>query len=99
MQGAQMATMLQYIVGVSFSMVVSTCHTVSYCTFEEFHSRMSVKNLSRTASMIVTLTNESYVMSYHEYIEPLFFFFYKVKIIFYKLPSLILRDIKNHIYV
>ena len=39
MQGAQMATMLQYIVGVSFSMVVSMCHTVSYCISEEFHSR------------------------------------------------------------
>lgn len=60
MQGIQMATMLQNIVGVSFSMVVSMCHTVSYCTFEEFHSRirdLSFENCSDkqiTVSMIVT---------------------------------------------
>lgn len=44
-----MASMLQYIVGVSFSIVVSMCLTVSYCIFEEFHSRMrylSFKHLS-----------------------------------------------------
>lgn len=36
MQGAQMATMLQYIVGVSFSMVVSMCHTVSIVYLKSF---------------------------------------------------------------
>lgn len=53
---------------------------VSYsicCIFEEFHSRMrylSFKNVSAvliTVRMIVTLTNESYLMLYLEYI---FFF-------------------------
>ena len=36
MQGAQMATMLQYIVVVSFSMVVSMCHTVSIVYLKSF---------------------------------------------------------------
>lgn len=40
MQGAQTATMLQYIVGVLFPMVVSRLRHILSCIFEEFHSRM-----------------------------------------------------------
>lgn len=39
-KGAQNATMLQYNVGVPFSMVVRMCPTVSCCITEGFHSRM-----------------------------------------------------------
>lgn len=36
MQGAWTATMLQYIVGVSFSMVVGMCHTLSNVYLKSF---------------------------------------------------------------
>lgn len=42
MQGAQMATMLQYIVGVFYGRQYVSYSI--YCIFEEFHSRM--RNLS-----------------------------------------------------
>lgn len=55
MQGTLMATMLQYIVGVPFSVVVSTCHTVSIVHLKCFIPKF------RNSSMIVTLANESYL--------------------------------------
>ena len=65
MKGATMASMLQYIVDVEFSMVVGMCLTLSYCIFEEFRSRMrysSFKHLSPVLKncIIKTFIKESW---------------------------------------
>lgn len=85
MQGAQMATMLQYIVGVWF---FYGCQYVSYsiyCICEEFHSRIryfSSVLINWINSLTVTPTNKSYFMSYIDYN-----FFLQSRLIFCKLSN------------